>query len=155
MGRKAIYSKEEFIRAYKRAKSARQLAAALQMSVPTVFNYINRYKLKLYKSPLNPLSFKIAKAFTHNNTVKDLAKRFKLSQSAIRYHLDKFVLCPDKYQLSPDWSPPEKVSHIRVINAFIANPKATDNPKIILRLPGMTQKLVENYWLYATGLTLE
>jgi len=159
MGRKAIYTKKEFVTAYKKVKSVKELASVLNISIPTVFSYITRYNLLHIISEAslesNSFAFKLVKVFTYNNTVKDLSIKFKLSQSNIRYHLNKFVLYPNKYSLSKKWSPPKKISHIKVINALIANPKAANNPKAILRLPGMSKKLVNDYWFYATGLNLE
>lgn len=155
MGRKVLYSKKEFVKAYKKAKSFKELASVLQVSIPTLFNYLKRYKLKPYKALVSSLPFTIAKAFVYDNTIRDLSKKFNLSPSVIRYHLEKFVLYPARFSLTSDWSSPNKVSHIKVINALMANPKAADNPRKILHLPGMTVKLVNDYWFYATGLTLK
>ncbi len=156
MGRKVKYSKKQFVRAYKKAKTPQELANLLGVTIPTVYNNIKRYNLKIYPSQATNFTMEIAKAFTYDNTIKDLSLKFHLSQSGIRAQLRKLILYPDTYCLSENWSPPKKIEHIKVINALIKAPiDVIENPHLLLSLPGISYILMDDYWHCATGLTLE
>lgn len=159
MGRKALFTKKEFVRAYKKANTAKKLAKALSITIATVHNYIKRHSLKPYlegrfrESSVSPT--KLASWYRYNVTIADIGKKFSLSPTTIRHHLSKFILCPDRYKLSSKLSPPKKVSHIKVINALIKDPAAIDDPRRLLSLPGLSRTLINDYWRGATGWSLE
>ena len=158
LGKKEYPYTEAGYKAYKKAKSVKELASLLNLSLPCVHNYIQRYKVKLYsQTRISKLSLRIAETFIYDVTLLDLAKKFNITKTTIRYHLEKFILYPDKYQLTSDWPPPKKIFHIKIINMLIKNP--TDDPWTLrcynlMDSTAKTDKLINDYWKYATGKVL-
>jgi len=153
MGRKSIHQKSAILKAYKKVKSVKRMAFLLKVTEATVHNYLKKYKFKPFETETDEVSFDVAKAYTYDTTTRDLVRKFGYSVGGIRYHLEKFVLFPLKYRLTEDWTPPKKIQHIKVINALIA--RDTDDPRDLVGLPGLSNKLIDEYWSGATGKTLK
>jgi len=156
MARKRLLTKKEFIKAYRKAKNARELTIALNMSLPTVYLYVKRYNLSLFDKGgdrVDPLE--IAKYYWGDTTISGLAKELNLTSMAIRYHLRKLVWYPDKYPLTTKdvksdnyLPPPKKIFHIRIINTLKKYPKCIDWP-VRLTWHGIPKYQIKDYWQYA------
>lgn len=146
---KRRYDKRKFLKAYKKAKSTKELANILQLTIPAVHNYLQRYKLKPYLLIDKEDPLKIAKCYVFNVTIKNLAKHFELSCSAVRYYLQKLVLFPNKYKLPGEWPPPRKLYHIKIINVLLKDEKLLDNPSSLPSCLELSIDQVNDYWEYA------
>jgi len=133
MARKPTYTEKEFKSAYRKAKSVKELASMLNLSIPAV-NY-NRQKYNLsYGKPGRPISkaskkfsFKLARSYTLDTTQLELAQRFDITTQTVRNHLSKFVYRPKEYRLYPKLPVPEKISDIPYLHRLAKDLK---NPKI-------------------------
>lgn len=161
MGRKSLYSKQEFMRVYKKAKSTKELANLLDIAVCTAYTYIIRYKVRPYPSPtnekLNPV--KVGTGYAFNVTIDDIARKLQVSWSSIHQCLRKLVLYPEKYTLTPKKKdrlpPPKTIPEIKIINLIRDNGKFIDNPWLMTELPGITENLVDGYYRHAFGYRLK
>lgn len=164
MGRKLLHSKQEFMKAYKKAKSIPELASALHIAVCTTYTYIMRYKAKPYFPPgnkkLNPL--KIGAQYGFDVTIEDLALKYHTSWSSIHHCLRKLILYPDIYSLTSTdtnsdkyWPPPKTLPEIKIVNLIKKHSKFVDNPWPMMDLPGISANMVNSYYEHAFGFTLE
>jgi len=164
MGRHKIYTRKQFLKAYRKAKNYEELASLLNISIPTAHNYVKQhFKVKPYlrknkkkkkkkkkeKCKYNLDSFEIARGYQYDVTIENLADHYKAPWSLIRTHLMKFIRQPQKYRLSKKHSPPKKLAHIKVINALIRDPALEDDPRPMLELPGFNEKNINDFWRYS------
>jgi len=159
MGRNLLITKQEFIKAHKRAKSMKELADLLHIAVPTIYTYMTRYKVKLYprNEKLDPV--KVGANYQFNVTIQDIATKLNVSWATIQHCLQKLVLYPDRYTLTPKKKnylpPPHTVREIRIINLIRKHPKYIDCPWPMVELPGISEKLVDGYYRHAFGYELK
>lgn len=161
MGRKLLYTKQEFMRAYKKAKSTEELVGILNIAIPTAYTYMTRFKVKLYPSTTNKKldPVKVGADYQFNVTIDDIARKLHVSWSSIYQCLRKLVLYPDQYTLTPKKKdrlpPPHTIPEIKIINLIRKNEKFLDSPWPMVELPGITEKLVDGYYRHAFGYELE
>jgi len=136
-----------------------ELAAALNMAVPTVYAYIKRYKVELYpkSEKLDPV--KLGAMYGFNVTIQDMATKLNVSWATVQHCLQKLVLYPKQYTLTPKEKdylpPPKKLSDIKIINLIRKREKYIDYPWPMVRLPGITEQMVDSYYRHAFGYALE
>ena len=161
MGRNKLYTEKEFKKAYNKAKSVVELAGVLNITIPTVYNYITRYKTKLYHpSKANTLDpVELGKMYVFDVTIEDIAQKLKVSKTSVYYCLRKLILYPKRYTLTPNkkepLSPPKKLGHIKIINLIRKHLKYIDCPWPMVKLPGITEEMVDDYYRHAFGYELK
>lgn len=161
MGRNQKCSGKEFKKAYKKARSAKELASILSIAIPTVYTYMIRYGVKPYPpSKANTLDpVKLGASYQFNVTIEDIAQHNHVSRTSIYYCLRKLILYPKRYTLTPrkkDYlPPPKKLAHIKIINLIKGHEKYIDYPWPMVELPGITEEMVDSYYKHAFGYALK
>ena len=155
LGRKRKFSQKEFLQHYQACKSTKELAARMSLSLLAARRYIERHNKLPYpiKLKIHPLT--LADEFRVDISVKDLAKKHKITMASVYYHLNKVVLYPDLFSIPGGHPVPKKLLDIKVINALNDNPSAIDDPRELLEIPGLSITIVESYWIQAFGYSLD
>ena len=159
MGRNKLCTEQEFRKARKKAKTMKELANLLGVAVPTLYTYMKRYKVKLYpkSDKLDPV--KLGAMYGFDVTIQDIATKLNVSWATVQHCLQKLVLYPKQYTLTPKKKdylpPPKKLSDIKVINLIRKRPKYIDCPWPMVELPGITEQMVDSYYRHAFNYALE
>jgi len=148
MGRKLKLTKGRFMREYRRAKTMMELAVALDITVPTAYNYCERYELDV-KTKVNniELSTSIFNAFSGHAVIGKIGKTFGMSRQMIRYHLNRAA---HYYWNVVDKCPfnlpkPSKINYIKILHALHKEPSLYGNPDKLSSITGLTFYVIERY----------
>ena len=147
MPRKLKLSKGRFMREYRKANTMMELAAALDVTVPTTYNYCQRYDVEAIKKTSDiGLSKTVFKAFQKSVTIEDLTQEFNLSRQMIRYHLNRGIyfywVTEPTFEHLPK---PIKLAHIKVAHLLMKKPQLENDPMQIAEITCNTFFVVEQY----------
>lgn len=147
MPRKLKLSKGRFMREYRKAITMMDLASALDVTVPTTYNYCERYGVEAIKKTSDiGLSKTVFNAFQKSVTIEDLSKEFNLSRQMIRHHLNRgtyfhWVTEPTFEHLPK----PIRLAHIKVAHLLMKKPQLESDPMKIAEITCNTFFVVEQY----------
>jgi len=147
MSRGLKLTKGRFMREYRKASTMMALAVALDVSVPTVYNYCKRLNIDSKKKTIDiKLSIQVFNGFKNNVSVSDLIEMFHQSRQMVRYHLNRAIFHIWKTDpQTKDFPKPVKLTHIKVYHALRKNSKLMDNPEKLAEITGNTFYVVEQY----------
>lgn len=153
MGRHNKLKETRFRIAHRKAKTVLELAALLEVSVPTVYTYCRKLNLSLpnkskAKEEREKLTIKIFKAYRGLTTLEDLGTIHGLSRTRVRQCLKQYLLKVWKTSAEKDWPLPRKLCHIKIVHALIRSPKLFDDPEKIAKSTNLCQKTVMEYLQY-------
>lgn len=147
MPRKCKLQKGRFMREYRKATTMMELAAALDVTVPTVYNYCTRLGVEAIKKISDiGLSKTVFKAFQRSVTIEDLTKEFNLSRQMIRYHLNRGIYFHWVTEPTFEHLPkPIRLAHIKVAHLLMKKPALENDPMEIAKITHNTFFVVEQY----------
>ena len=147
MPRKCKLSKGKFMQAYRKADTMMELAAILDVTVPTTYNYCTRLNIEPIKKTGDiGLSKTVFKAFQKSVKIEDLASEFNLSRQMIRYHLNRAIYFYWVTEPTFNHLPkPLKLAHIKVAHLLMKQPKLESDPMEIAEITCNTFFVVEQY----------
>jgi len=148
MPRKLKFTKGRFMREYKLGNNMMEIAFALNVTVPTAYNYCARYNLPAKSKSNNiELSLGIFNKFKGITTLENLSQEYGMSRQMIRYHLNKAIY--EYWNTTKqyiDLPRPKKLDHIKVFHMIHKNIALRDNPLKVSELTGTTFYCVESYF---------
>lgn len=150
------YTEDEFMAAYKDSTDLYMIAAKLNLSLPTVYNYIRKFGLKTKTSKnkeqsrlfTEKLTDKIFNEYRGQKTIKSLAHEYSTTRSAIRYYL-KLGL-PRHYRIDHKkaiYPKPGKLVFIKVMHELELDETLFDDPEELFALTGVHPDRIKSYLL--------
>ena len=104
-----------------------------------------------YRNSDTSLCYEVARSYVYDVTIPELAKKYNISIRKVSKYLSLFITDPDSYSLNkntavPKLPKPRKLGHLQIINLLILEPNLLHKPTRLLAYPGMTRKLVTDYY---------
>jgi len=104
-----------------------------------------------YRNSDTSLCYEVARSYVYDVTIPELAKKYNISIRKVSKYLSLFITDPDSYSLNkntavPKLPKPRKLGHLQIINLLILEPDLLHKPTRLLAYPGMTRKLVTDYY---------
>jgi hypothetical protein len=150
MARPRLFTEPEFRLAYKESRSVAEVASRLNVSIITVYKRIKEYGLDSFRRnyALNPISKQIFESFRGRTTIDDLAIKYGLTGSSIRYHLKMGVaqhFSVKNSRLTHVTQLPEKIQYIKIVHELEDDPTLFDNVDELVFRTGYTRQTVAAY----------
>lgn len=150
MARSFKITKKEFIEVYHRIQKTREISFELNITMPTVYAYLKKFKLspKTVKAQSEEFIKKLFNEYKGLISVDDLAVKYKILPGIVRYNLEKRI-----YQLwelskkKPFLPKPTSTQLIRIYNELIINPELINNSKQLASITNIPRVSIERYLL--------
>ena len=130
MGRNQAVSKDQFLKAYQKQKSVKEIAKTLELTVASVYLYIRRYGLKIptksKERTRNRLADEVFLHYRGMQTIRALSIQYGVKRVTVRRYIERGIELLYHSENPPRWPIPLKLSQIKIVKALMDADKCND-----------------------------